>query len=260
VLVCFVEGLLISLLFANLNKRRRAERSLRESREALSKMSQGLIEAQEKERSWIALELHDDINQRLAAVKLQLSLSGKRLPSSIDAAQEGLIIADRQLSELIIGIQTLSRRLYSPSLKHVGLVHAAEALCREFCAAQRTDLEFHSEKIPKNLPEDISLCLFRVLQEALHNMAKHSGAKHGQVFLIGDQDTVELTVRDDGTGFNPERSWRGNGIGLLSMKQRVMLVHGEASIGSEPGHGTVIQARVPLRSESKAAHAGRSPN
>jgi len=256
VLVCFVEALLISSLFVNLARRRRAERSLRESREALSKMSQRLIEAQERERSWIALELHDDINQRLAAVKLQLSLSGKSLPSSIDAAQKGLSIADRHLAELITDIQALSRRLYSASLKHLGLAHAAEDFCSEFSATQQIEIQFHSEKISKDMPDDIRLCLFRVLEEALQNVAKHSGAKRSQVLLIGGQDTVELTVHDDGTGFNPERVWIGGGMGLLSMKQRLMLVNGQISINSEPGRGTVIQATVPLQSKKKAAQSG----
>jgi signal transduction histidine kinase len=256
VLVFFAETLLISSLLVNLIRRRRAEHSLRESREALSDMSGRLIEAQEKERSWIALILHDDINQRLAALRLQLSLFGNRLPSSLDARQEELTAANRQIGELISDIQAMSHRLYSPSLKHVGLVQTAEALCREFSAAKHIDIQFHSNKILKNVPEEIRLCLFRVLQEALQNMAKHSGARRGQVILIGSPDKIELTVRDEGTGFHAKKAMLSGGLGLPSMEQRLKSVNGQVSIDSEPGRGTVIQVRVPLHFKQKAAHSG----
>jgi signal transduction histidine kinase len=256
ILVCFVETLLVTSLLVNLIRRRRAEQSLRESREAMSDMSQRLIEAQEKERSWISLILHDDINQRLAALRLQLSLFGNRLPSSMDARQEELTAANRQIGELISDIQAVSHRLYSPSLKHVGLVQTAEALCREFSAAKHIDIQFHSNKILKNVPEEIRLCLFRVLQEALQNMAKHSGARRGQVILIGSPDKIELTVRDEGTGFHAKKAMLSGGLGLPSMEQRLKSVNGQVSIDSEPGRGTVIHVRVPLEFKQKAAHSG----
>jgi signal transduction histidine kinase len=256
VLVCFVQALLISSLLVNLSNRRRAEKSLRESQEALSNMGQRLIEAQEKERTRIALELHDDISQRLAAVRLQLSLLGKSLPASLDAAQKELTVSKQHVADLISDLQALSHRLYSPSLKHIGLAQAAGALCREFSAAQQIDIGFYSDNISKELPEDVRLCLFRVLQEALQNIAKHSRAGRGQVLLIGGPDIIELTVRDEGTGFHLERALAGNGLGLTSMKERLKLVNGQVSIASKPGRGTEIQARVPLLSKKKAAHSG----
>jgi signal transduction histidine kinase len=255
VLVCFVEALLISSLLVNLTNRRRAEKSLRESQEALSNMSQRLIEAQENERTRIALELHEDINQRLAAVKFQLSLLGKSLPPSLDGAQKELTVSEKHLADLISDLQALSHGLYSPSLKHVGLAQAAEALCMEFSAVQQIDIGFHSDNISKDLPADIRLCLFRVLQEALQNIAKHSSAARGQVLLIGRPDIIELTVRDDGSGFQLERALAGNGLGLLSMNERLKLVNGQVSVDSKPGRGTEIQARVPLLARKKAAHS-----
>jgi signal transduction histidine kinase len=255
VLICFAEALLISSLLVNLIRRRRAEQSLRESREALSDMSQRLIEAQEKERSWLALILHDDINQRLAALRLQLSLFGKRLPTSMDDWQKELTGANRQIAQLISDIQAVSHQLYSPSLKHVGLVQTAEALCREFSAAHNIDIEFHSDKVSKDIPEEVRLCLFRVLQEALQNVAKHSGARRGEVLLIGWPDGIELTVRDEGNGFHAKKGMTGGGLGLPSMEQRLKLVNGQVFIDSEPGCGTVIQVRVPLQSKQKAAHS-----
>jgi signal transduction histidine kinase len=214
-------------------------------------MSRGLIEAQEKERSWIALELHDDINQRLAVLAMQLSLLGKSLPS-VDAARKRLTVANQHVAELISGVQVLSRRLHSPSLKHIGLAQAAEALCNEFSAAHQIHIEFRSDNTPRDLPEDISVCLFRVLQEALQNVAKHSGTERVQVLLTGGTDIVQLTVRDEGSGFHVKRTRAGNGLGLPSMMERLKLVNGHVSIDSEPGRGTVVQASVPVRSAKKA--------
>ena len=106
------------------------------------------------------------------------------------------------------------------------------------------------------MPEEIRLCLFRVLQEALQNLAKHSGAGRGQVVLIGGPDTIELTVSDEGSGFRPERALVSGGLGLPSMKQRLKLVKGQVSIDSEPGRGTMIRVSVPLQSQKKAANLG----
>ena len=107
-----------------------------------------------------------------------------------------------------------------------------------------------------DMPENIGLCIFRVLQEALQNLAKHSGARRGQVLLIGKPDRIVLTVGDEGKGFDAEGTLVGSGLGLLSMRERLKLVNGEVSIDSEPGRGTVIHARVPLHFEKKAPQVG----
>jgi len=251
-----VEALLIWSLLANLRKRRRAEKSLLESREALSDMSQRLIKAQEHERSGIGLELHDDINQRLAAVRLQLNLLERSFPTSTGVMRDGLTKAQTHIAELVNDIQAMSHRLYSPNLKYVGLAQAAEALCRDFAVAQPIAIDFYSDGVSKDLPEEICLCLFRVLQEALQNVAKHSKARRGEVVLIGGPDTIELRVSDEGNGFQPERVLVGASLGLPSMKQRLKLVNGQVSIESEPGRGTVIRARVPLQAKKEPAHSG----
>jgi signal transduction histidine kinase len=172
----------------------------------------------------------------------------------MDARQEDLTAANTQIAELISDLRVVSHRLYSPGLKHLGFVQVAEALCTEFSAAQHIDIEFHSDKVSKDIPEEIRLCLFRNLQEALQNIAKHSGARRGQVQLIGSPDTIELTVHDEGIGFDPKKAMAGVGLGLPSMEQRLKSVNGQVSIDSEPGRGTVIQVRVPLKSRQKAAH------
>lgn len=256
VLVFLAEALLISSLLANLTRRRRAETSLLESREALSRMSQRLIETQENERTRIAFELHDDINQRLAALVLQLDLFARSLPASMDHTQQDLTAARRNVGELIGDIRSLSHRLHSPTLEIIGLSRAAEALCREFSAAQQIDIEFRSDSISKDFPADIGLCLYRVLQEALQNMAKHSRTTKGQVVLTKGPDAVEIIVSDEGAGFNPVEVFFGDGLGLPSMKERLKSLGGQISIESRPGRGTVIHARVPLESRKQAARTG----
>ena len=117
-------------------------------------------------------------------------------------------------------------------------------------------IDFQSEGIPKDLPKEISLCLFRVLQEALQNATKHSGSRRFEVSLIGALNEVNLTVRDSGTGFDPEGAVKGSGLGLISMKERMKLVGGELSIQSQPQLGTTIYARVALSPGKPAGAAG----
>jgi len=115
---------------------------------------------------------------------------------------------------------------------------------------------FHAESVPKQLPQEVALCLFRVLQESLQNAIKHSESKHFEVWLKGTPNEIELTVRDSGVGFDPQEAIRGRGLGLTSMNERLKLVHGKLSIDSQLAHGTVIRATVPLNLGTKAAHAG----
>ena len=226
--------------------RREADRRLRESEESLSKVSQRLIEAQEKERSWIARELHDDINQRLSMLAMHLGMLAQA-PLSINELRQKIQEANEQVAELSSDIQVLSHRLHSSNLKYLGLVDAACALCREFSARPDMAIDFHSEDVPNDLPQDVSLCLFRVLQEALQNAAKHSRATDVHVSLSGKPSGIQLTVRDSGIGFDPEKALKGTGLGLTSMRERLKLVNGDVSIDSQSGRGTTIHAHVPLR-------------
>src|SRR5215831_15493874 len=154
------------------------ERKLAET--ALSMMSQRLLQAQEEERCWIARELHDNISQRLAS--LILSLSGLKAHAIKTEVQQGIAKAIQDSSDVGKELRALSHRLHSSNLEYLGLVAAASAYCRERSTEHRIEVDFHSEDIPKDLlPEEVSLCLFRVLQESLQNAIKHSGSRHFQV-------------------------------------------------------------------------------
>jgi signal transduction histidine kinase len=223
--------------------------------EALSTVNQRLIEAQEKERTWIARELHDDINQRLALLAVKLDSLQQRLPTSVAGIRHAIAEASEETQGLGTDVQALSHRLHSSKLEYIGLASAAGGFCREISERQGMEIGFRSENIPKDLPREIALCLFRILQEALQNAIKHSGSRHFQVSLSGESSGVELTVRDAGIGFDPEDATKGNGLGLTSIRERLKLVNGTLFIDSQSLRGTTILARVPLSPKTKSAAA-----
>jgi PAS domain S-box-containing protein len=229
------------------------ERKLAE--EAFSTMSQRLIEAQEEERARIARELHDDISQRLAFLATNLDRLKHEIPPSVAAFGQEIGEVRKEVVHLATDVQSLSHRLHSSSLQHLGLLAAATSFCKELSERQNVQIDFHSEDIPEELSQEISLCLFRVLQEALQNAIKHSGSRHFQVSLTGRLSEMQLVVRDWGIGFDPQEALRGRGLGLTSMKERLKLVDGQLSIDSKPQQGTTIQARVPVRPRVKSAEA-----
>jgi PAS domain S-box-containing protein len=221
----------------------------KQAEEALSSVSRRLIEAQEQERSRIARELHDDISQRLGLLAWRLNGLAQAPPDSAAGLRQGIEDAREEAVHLGNDIQGLSYRLHPPRLELVGLAAAAAGLCGELSNRQNVKIDFHAESIPNDLSQQVSLCLFRVLQEALQNATKHSGARHAQVLLKGGATDIELTVHDAGIGFVPEEATKGRGLGLTSMKERLRGVGGQLSVDSKPQHGTTVHARVPLVDE-----------
>ena len=132
---------------------------------------------------------------------------------------------------------------------------AAASLCKEVSAQQQVTIEFRDEGIPDDVPKDVALGLYRVLQEGISNAVKHAGVGHVTVTLRGCRDEIELEIVDAGSGFNPTAALTGGGLGLISMQERLTLVNGNISIESRPGAGTRIRARVPLRRPGDAAFA-----
>ena len=216
--------------------------------EALSGVNGRLIEAQESERGRIARDLHDDIGQRLAMVAMtQAQLQGlvNGLPGS-EAADcvKGL---QKQTAEIIADVQTLSHQLHPPRLQHLGFVAAMRGFCDELSAQKSATVHFRHDNVPGNVPPDVSLCLFRVLQEALQNAVRHSGARQFDVHVRGTESGVDLAVRDQGVGFDVRTANQGLGLGLTSMKERLKLVGGELFIESRSTRGTTVLARAPIK-------------
>jgi signal transduction histidine kinase len=252
-LFLFFAAIPFMILAVLVEEEKRTRQELIDERAQLSKMSQKLIEAQDEERTRIARELHDDINQQIAL--LAVRLDGLHLPPAADGLKREVATARKQIEEVGSDIQALSHRLHSSKLEHLGLASAAAAFCKESADLQNVQIDFRAENVPRHLSPEISLCLFRVLQEALQNAIKHSGSQHVQVSLVGGTGGIELTVEDSGSGFDPAEAMKGRGLGLTSMNERLKLVDGQISIDSELQHGTTIQARVPLPPKMKSAAA-----
>jgi signal transduction histidine kinase len=221
------------------------ERKLAE--ESLADVGWKLIEAHEEERAWIARELHDDINQRMALLAIELDRWNQQLPPSAVEVHDHIHHASQRLSDIAKDIQALSHRLHSSKLEYLGIVAAAKSFCKELSEQQKVKIDFGHTNIPRSVPKEISLCLFRVLQETLQNAVKHSGVRHFKVELCGTEEEIQLTVSDLGAGFDPQDAIHRRGLGLISMRERMQLVSGEISIKSHPGDGTTIHARVPFR-------------
>jgi PAS domain S-box-containing protein len=218
--------------------------------EALAGMGRRLIQAQEQERAWIARELHDDINQQIALLAVELEQWGERLPESQIDLRDGLREFKRRLSDLSTDIQALSHHLHSSHLEYLGIAGAANNFCEELSGRQNVEIDFICEGIPPQLPKEVGLCLFRILQETLHNAVKHSGVRHFRVELIGNSEEIQLTVTDRGVGFDYNDAMTHHGLGLISMRERLQMVNGELSISSYAGCGTTVNARVPLKPEA----------
>jgi signal transduction histidine kinase len=149
----------------------------------------------------------------------------------------------------------LSHELHSAKLEYLGIAAAMRGFCQEFGEQTKVKVDFKTHDLPSPLSPDISLCFFRVLQEALHNSAKHSGVRDFEVRLWGTSDAFHLTVRDSGAGFDREAAKQSRGLGLISMEERLKLLNGTFSIESQPQRGTTIHARIPFSSKSEPMRA-----
>jgi len=216
--------------------------------------SQKLIEAHEEEGRRIARELHDDINQRLAVVSMRLGYLQEDPPVSAAGFKQEIGEVGQEIADLSAGIQAVSHRLHPAKLEILGLERAAAGFCEDLSNRHGVTIDVHFENIPAALSPEVSLCLYRVLQEALQNVVKHSGSRHAHVSLNAQIDTINLTVKDSGAGFDPQEAMRGRGLGLTSMKERLKVVGGHLSIHSQPGHGTIVHAVAPLHVSTRSTN------
>ena len=218
----------------------------KEAEQSLATLSGRLIQAQEEERHRIARELHDDISQQLALLSVELQgLANANPKSSVELSDwtERLL---KRTSQISSDIHALSHRLHSSKLEYMGVVAAIAGFCSEITSQTGQEIDFEHTDVPTSLPQDISLCLFRVLQEGLHNAVRYSGSQHVKVELRGTPGAVQLVVRDSGSGFDPEAAMKNGGLGLISMRERVGLVKGTISIVSKPQAGTEISVSIPV--------------
>jgi PAS domain S-box-containing protein len=236
--------------------RKRAEEALKESEAALRTSKKDLqllagrlISAQEEELRRLSRELHDDLTQRLAVLAIEagkLELALDKMPEHCSESARASARIKEQLIRVSEDVHVISRQIHPTILEDLGLVRAIESECASVMRRHPVGITFKKENVPDEIPDDIALCLYRVIQEALRNVTAHSEAKKCEIFLKGDDHALSLTVSDDGMGFDPLEVRRMPGLGLSSMRERVQLIHGEFLIQSQPGKGAVIMVRLPL--------------
>jgi len=219
--------------------------------DSLSTVGRRLIEAHEEERGRIAHQLHDDINQRLALLANRVQECEQATSANNDPLQnKELREIWRLISEISTDIQHISHQLHPSKLHYLGLATTARDLCQQFSRQHKIDIECVVHDLPRNLEERVSLSLFRTLQESLHNVVKHSHAHHVKVELRCLSEAVRLRVSDDGVGFSPDHARSYQGLGLVSMRERLRSVGGKFSIQSKPSRGTRVEGRVPVNTKA----------
>jgi signal transduction histidine kinase len=228
--------------------------------EAARELSGRLIHAQEDERRRIARELHDDLNQRLALLSVEMELFGRSKDGPDEERNKRVDHLVTQITELSTEVHTLSYRLHPAKLDQLGLVAAARSFCRELMQQSGIKIDFIPEKVPREIPEEIALSLYRLIQESLQNIVRHSRATKARVQLRFAEDHLHLEITDWGIGINLADAKRKGGLGLISMEERVRLVMGSFKVQSLPGLGTQISASIPFTVKREPLAFGPAAN
>jgi len=231
-------------------ERRLAQTSLRE-------LSGKMITSLEEERRRIARELHDDVSQRLALMGIEMEQIIQALPAKQNDVRRRLRDLWGHNQETSVEVRHLSHNLHCSKLEYLGLVAAVKSLCDELSDRQELRIRFRHADVPSSISKDIALCIYRVVQETLRNVIKHSGARGAQVALSGGRGEISLCVSDEGSGFDPNNIKAKAGMGLIGIRERLLLIGGEVSIQSQPSQGTRIVARVPLPEQGQDSDVKR---
>jgi signal transduction histidine kinase len=260
--VLLAQTMLIVGLLVQAARRKRAEEEVRRGQEELRLSSERirdlggrLLKAQEDERSRLARELHDDVGQQMALLSMDLQALRTADPAMGGKAETLSREAIARTNNIARALHDLSHRLHPAKLRVLGLVPALNGLQRELSKSEmsRSTISFSHNDVPASLPNDLTLCLFRVAQEALQNAIKHGRASRISMHVQGSPSSLSMTIVDDGVGFDGKGTW-GTGLGLVSMTERVESIGGEMSIRSSPGAGTCIEVTAPIAAEQAATH------
>ena len=228
---------------------RNSEAVLQESHREIRHLAGSLITAQDAERARIGRDLHDDVNQQLAALSIALSGVKRRLGTMPDGKdlQASLCSMQGRVAALVESVRSLSHDLHPDVLKHGGLTAALSAHCAGIARTQKIAVTCTAEGDFESVHPKVAFCLYRIAQEALRNVVKHSNASQAEVRLLRADDNLELTVADNGQGFDViEARKSGRGLGLLSMSERVRLARGTLSLVAELRKGTQVRVRLPV--------------
>jgi signal transduction histidine kinase len=220
--------------------------ALRRSEAQLRRLTATLLTAQEEERKRVARELHDDLNQRMAMLANEVSALEQTPPGSTRVLRRRLRSLRERVDHLSDDLRSAAHRLHPSALEHFGLVAALESHCSDFMKLHRIQVKLTHRSVPESVHSEVALCLYRVTQECLNNIARHSGASKAAVGIRRIEGNIVLSIADNGTGFDPALVSDLSGLGIVGIRERVRLVNGTVSIDSQPGHGTQIDVRVPL--------------
>jgi two-component system, chemotaxis family, CheB/CheR fusion protein len=238
-------GGMILLAMEDVTDKEHSAKALEQSRERLRDLATGLLTAQEEEHRRISRELHDDLNQRLAMLTVELETLEKDSLLSLDFRSR-LASLRSKIEDISDDVRRTAHQLHPSLVEHLGLAAALRSLCIDFSKQLKLRINCRQPNIQSPIAPEIALCLYRVAQEALRNVAQHSGAKSATVSLASARNQIRLTVSDKGAGFDRNGSNTKRGLGILSMEERVRSVGGKISIDSSPGRGTRLVVEVPL--------------
>ena len=220
--------------------------ALRQSRERLRHLTAGLITAQEEERKRIARDLHDDLNQRLAMITVELETLERKPPRAAELMRRRLGTVRSRIASISDDIRQTAHQLHPSTVDHLGLSAAMRSLCADVAQSENIQVRCRERNVHRTVPAEVALCLYRVAQEAIHNVVKHSGARRVSIALINGKNRVLLSIRDAGRGFDYELTKTNKGLGIVNMEERARLIGGKLSIRSCPGKGTRVVLEVPL--------------
>jgi len=246
----------------DITERRKAEDRIRESQVALEQshretqyLAGRLIEAQDTERARIARDLHDDVSQQLAGVSIAFSLLKQRLSgqSVSEEVRQELVVLQQQTLTLARRVRQLSHDLHPTVLEHLGLDNALASYCGELERSHGVVMRCRAEGDFASMSPEAGLCVYRIAQEALRNVVAHAGARCADVRLVRTGDDAEITITDDGRGFDVHDPERRKGLGLVSLSERAKLAGGTLSIEARLHHGTRVHATIPAGGRLKAS-------
>jgi PAS domain S-box-containing protein len=241
----------------DVTERKRAEHELRESGERVRVLAGRLITAQEEERRRIARDLHDDLNQKMAALSIEISSLRLQLPPSAEGVSEKLDLLQSRTSRLVEDIRELSHEIHPAAFEHTGLVPALTSMAAQLKRLEDVDVQLDLPGTPPEIPPNVAICIYRVAQESIRNVVRHSGIRCVHVALITDLCSVTLEVRDSGRGFDVHRARANGGLGLISIEERVRLLDGSVELESRPGAGTVLRVGIPFEA-AQSSHSNEA--
>ncbi len=223
-----------------------SEAALLRTHEELRALTASLLHSQEDERRRVSRQLHDELSQEMAKLQFDIEMLEQRLPPQMGDEKRQLLGIRDGVGALANNVRRIAHQLHPSSLDHLGLSAALRAFIREFAAREHLPVRLTARNVPAHIPPEIASSLYRVVQEALRNVAKHAGKTSATIVLAGLRNQLFLSIRDRGIGFDQNSAAGNGGLGLIAMHERVNLVDGDFSLHTRPGHGVVITIRIPL--------------